>query len=817
MASIALARPAALYVAALCAGGLIVGCRLLPGLIPSEKLGGGEIEALRASLAGDVWLPDPEWSVVRDARAGLAQLPPLYRWRFGGRIDDHGPLEPGEDAASRRLALEVLAERDEPAGWNAAILLAREHPEQDARLSDVLERLVTGRTRGGLSAFKLTSRAPAAEPSASLRAAAAEAWCGVLAARSADDPFKALAPAGRALEDAALPELVRTELIYGICRRIPPRAVRAVEDALKNTAGTEPSLRRAAMEACALHALWNRPESATIADAAVIDFREDGERWPAVLLDSRRSSAGLARDADAGVRAAWLLWLAAVRDPQAAQSLETALRDRDEGVRERAAIGLGVLGTAEARTLLEAEIAKGTNRTAAARALTAWGADAVRPLLEAGSPHLALVIARELHTAPAADAGLLLENLLRSRSPEVHTAAIEAVDGWPDEWAVPVLLEGLRSDVARIRRSALSALRLRCPKVPGDFPCDETDAAVRAEAVARLIHDAGLPTRPVEPPAVRAPQNERVPDAAREAWVVGVLQDAVLAVGRGEPHSAVLARLRGFEAADVPVLERFLGDSGPGSPAAELSRLLTETVLLELAPQWKALVELASSDRAARRKAAQDLAEVGRERTLSPALVQRLEERLIASDDAEVWRFVLEAVAADATPESERLMVLAAQHARADIRLAACRYAARHRLPRFAAWLTPLLADGDFAVRLAAVEASGVCGNPVVIGGRPEHGLPGLRDMLRDQNDRLRIGAAIALARLGDRQGLEELLRLSNHPERAIRKSAVRGMSGLGDRQIERRLREMAVGERDAEVRREIEAPGLQPVGFGRL
>ena len=64
------------------------------------------------------------------------------------------------------------------------------------------------------------------------QAAAAEAWCLVLAA-SAEAPVDGLAPAGRALERVNLPNSVRAELFRGVAAWVPPRAHSRLENALR--------------------------------------------------------------------------------------------------------------------------------------------------------------------------------------------------------------------------------------------------------------------------------------------------------------------------------------------------------------------------------------------------------------------------------------------------------------------------------------------------------------------------------------------------------------------------------------------------------
>ena len=202
---------------------------------------------------------------------------------------------------------------------------------------------------------------------------------------------------------------------------------------------------------------------------------------------------------------------------------------------------------------------------------------------------------------------------------------------------------------------------------------------------------------------------------------------------------------------------------------------------------------LDDADVAVRRRSARRLADLARARSLDAAAVAHLRERLVRESDVEVWRYSVEAILPDATPQSASIAAMAAGHAMVDIRVLACRYALRHRRPEFARWLKPLFEDSSRRVQLAAIEAAGRCGDRTVleddfdaasgavgpqsaVGGRS---IRGLRSLLTDANLRVRVAAAVAMCHLDDRAGIDELLRMSYTPDPGLRREIAAALAEL--------------------------------------
>ncbi|MCA9069400.1 MAG: HEAT repeat domain-containing protein, partial [Planctomycetaceae bacterium] len=231
---------------------------------------------------------------------------------------------------------------------------------------------------------------------------------------------------------------------------------------------------------------------------------------------------------------------------------------------------------------------------------------------------------------------------------------------------------------------------------------------------------------------------------------------------------------------DVPAIEAFVLDQF-SSPRIGL--ILSE-VLPELSSVYKALSQLQTQDLAERRLAANHLRMQAELQSLSPLVVRQLRELLKEESDSLVWRMVMFAVMPDFNPETVQLVIWAANHPDGGIRFLSCEFASRHKSPEFADWLLPLLHDSETSVQLAAIQAVGECRNRIVIDGipskSPSQSLPGLRQLLADDDLRVSVASSIAMSRLGDPQGHDELIRLTHHPDPRIREQVILAMGQTG-------------------------------------
>jgi HEAT repeat protein len=241
-------------------------------------------------------------------------------------------------------------------------------------------------------------------------------------------------------------------------------------------------------------------------------------------------------------------------------------------------------------------------------------------------------------------------------------------------------------------------------------------------------------------------------------------------------HQLAVKALKESSPEDVPAIETFLLDQ-PLSPRGEILR---KEVLASLSPIHAALLQLQSQDVGERRRGAGELKTLTESQSLSPLALRTLGQALQTESDLLVWRFAMAAILPDNNPDTVRIASWAANHPDGGIRQLACEFAARHKQPAFADWLLPLLHDNQKTVQLAAIFAAGECGNRMVIDGLPgsdeASAMPGLKPLLSDADSRVSLAAAIAMSRLGDPLGHDELYRLSHHPDERIRREVIKAM-----------------------------------------
>ena len=169
----------------------------------------------------------------------------------------------------------------------------------------------------------------------------------------------------------------------------------------------------------------------------------------------------------------------------------------------------------------------------------------------------------------------------------------------------------------------------------------------------------------------------------------------------------------------------------------------------------------------------------------------------------------MSAVEKDNYDEAAQLALLAINHNWPDIRILGCEYFGSHGLPQYANWLLPLLDDKNHTVQLAAIRAIGKCHNPIAISGIQKPGesqnpSPSLRSLLTHSNRRVRFETVVALSRLGDFAGMQELLRISNDTQVAMKNEAVQEMGNSGQTRFVEPLIQMAWTERNNSTLKEI-------------
>jgi HEAT repeat protein len=721
--------------------------------------------------------------------------------------------------------LQQLARVDNLAGWNAAILLAQHEPTSAIELADRLERLAldppfyfvdTGERCPPKADATAAGRSPSGKSSAAnnsppvptramkriapaTQAAAAEAWCLVLAA-SAEDPVDGLAPAGRALERVNLPNSVRAELFRGVAAWVPPAHIPRLENALrqgekKSRAPAE--IRQAAIDACLIYAInRERKELAAHTVGGLIDAKKRDAQFPSTVLNCRV-------DPDFSVRRTFIDWLGRARPVGAFDLLKTQAESAEAGLRQAALESLGQLHTDAARAEIKSQVEKtrDTLRAAAVRALASWGIEEVAHYTHDRSQAVRVAVAGELGKQATLDSAVLLMALVVDNDGDVQLAAVEAVKPWPDELAFPLLLHAMRDSSAKARLASFSQLSQR-RKVDIDYrfdgPPDQRQAAVNAVAAA-----VGSSLSYLDQLLRREPRAVSQADKLRTAEIREHLATLIENPSDSAPATAAREWLTGIGPKDLPLVETFLKQPTKASPEA-----IYRDVLPRISPIYAALIDLENSDLTVRRRGARALADRGQAASLSRPVLARLQERLYHETDELVWRGAMLAISSDSTDECAQIANLAQHQQSAEVREMGCEFLARHGQPAYAVWLLDLLDDRDRSVKLAAIRALGNCGNQVAVRGlkpdKARNASPNLRTLLSSADAGVRFAAAVSLCRLGTPEGTQELVRLSYHSSPDTRAQAVKEMGLSGQTRFVSHLVGLGWTERNSQVRQAI-------------
>jgi len=666
--------------------------------------------------------------------------------------------------------------------------------------------------------------------SAAMRNAAAEAWCRVLARRKEPSKRAALAPVGHLLRSRRLRRSLREELTLGVARHIPPAEIPGITDALspKHADSDKHHPRRMlAIKACLLHAM-NRRERTGTSD------RQDIKIWPRGIHELRNNPS-------AEIRQLYGRWAAAANVPEAVAVLDLqSRRDIEKSVRAAAIVSLSLLPSREARRKLR-RLADDENigtRVAAVRGLAHWGPRELARLVGDESETVRVEIAEQLADHATPESAAVIEKLLKDEAVAVQKAALTSLKTWPDDAAIPVLLQAMRHGSSTLAGDAWRSLLTRRAEVTG-FPVNG-NAKRRGEAVRRLVERYQLPGErnwPMLSEVIRLRPQERADIRAAIERNVAVLARQP---GDSKTYREAVDRLRDLDRDAVPLIERWIADS-LGSAPRRVYRSLFGSVLPELHPVYAALHDLEQRRPDDRWQAVQRLAELGRKASLSPLMVETLRKRITGWRNRVVWRYALQAVMNDGLPESDRLAVEASQFPAASVRVLACEYFRRHPRTKFAGRILELMNDRDRrSVRLAAVRAAGFCHHQSLIDGKPETQagrfqgsrslqdepavIParhGLQHWIRSGDREIAEAAAVSLARLGNELGYRELHRMSFHPDAKRRTRAYRLMGETGQKRflahlIERGRSEEAAGPMSAILAavEELTGSNERPVGL---
>jgi HEAT repeat protein len=843
------------------------GCQpLLTQSAPTDKPWRAEIrEALIQHLDADQWRLNTAWSPGDEARSRREGIPlaDRLRWTHLGWRAAQGEVAEDEEtalAASEAAALEADGSADRPptvevevaaltempemfrpelepfgprelrplafdddlVGWNASILWAQLDP---ASAGDVVPQLLQliSEPPSYLAPPDATAKGSSnTEPvprviSPALQAAAVDALCLVLAQSSAE-PGAAMEPALELLGKPKLSEALRGELFRGIARRVPPRDIPRLKQALQYKSVEQKiekaptNLRRAAIDACLVYAAC-QPESAA---ADVAHDREGdasaaaGTPWPETLWN-------LQWDEDPHVRKTFGELLAVIGHPKAFEILKEQVLDHDLHVSQAALRSLGRLHTLAAKEELRkhARSRAESVRKYAVVGLAAWGEAELTPFMNDESHFVRCEAARQLGAYHSLAAASALRVLLTDPNPQVQTAAFLATEAWPADLAAPLLLQALGEGSLKTRQMALLQLEQRSGQAIS-FP-------LGGNRDERLREAALLAQRWQIPSETWSRLNQATPHSTErinELRLTEIQNQLEIAADPARPaveNAAALEWLRQVTAEDLPLLERLLPTAAPA--AAEL---LYRDVLPRLAPHYQALLGLEERDIQARRHAAQLLAQQGAAASLPEPVVRRLREKLAQEQDRLVWRSAMRAVLQEDSPESEQLALLAVNHTWPDIRVLGCEYIAYHGKHAAALWLLPLFADSNSLVQIAAVRAAAQCHNPIVLDGPSAGGgSQGLRPCLISSQPQLQLAAASCMSQFGDFQAMQELIRFSLHDNWAYRHEAVQAMGVSGQTRFVEQLIRVAWTEVNPAIKQAaaaslnlLVAPGDRPDGI---
>ena len=705
----------------------------------------------------------------------------------------------------------ALTRYDDLRGWNAAILWAQYDPAAAAVAAPVLARLVDRPPSYHPVAREQededeedTNRARPTEPGASaekvgqptlilissnMQAAAAEAWCAVLATQH-DDPEQALAPAGRALSNKRLLPVVREELIRGIARRVQPDRIPGLAAMLSpaaSAADRKPAVsveaQLAAVDACLIHAVHRRRmvpagEASTGAVGPVsndnpeqlAELAQDDVAWPSGVWRMRHHD-------DPRIRRRFGEFLAVTRHPAGLSVLQGQVNDSDSHVRESALTALGLLGSHGAFEELEKQLKRPDEltRVYALRGLSCDRPTRLTPFATDSSARVRAELARNLGRHVSPEAARLVGDLLTDQSLEVQATCIQALQFWPDDQATPLLLQALTRSSLRTRTAALEALEGR--RGGGlSFPL-RAGPQERALRVAQWTHEWHLPDSSLE--RIRELTRTGSPQLNRAR--VAEVNERLALIATSGSQSLQLAGDWAAEltADDVPVLEEVLAGVEPTE-----HELLIEHVLPRLSPAYAALVQLRSADVGVRRAGAQQLGRLGQESSFSPATTKELSRLMRQEQDGLVWRLVMQGMLPDASDAAAQTALLALNSQWPDVRVLGCQYIGHHGQVEQAPWLLPLLSDSSRVVQTAAIVAAGRCRNPLLLdghrGGEGQPALPGLRKLLTESDGQVRYAVVVSMSQLGDPPAMDELVRLAFDPGSKMRLEIVQTLGTSG-------------------------------------
>ncbi len=784
---------------------------------------------LQRKLNIDHWRSMPIWpkpiAGVEEVRS--LQAKPLFRWQHQGFIDlpaqskDNQPetastkalldeKSPTSDESVAKIAqpkqmqpplvaeLQQIASRDHLSGWNATIILARQAPElltsnhlnrlEELSLKSISYDIASGvRDESGLKPAQQDDSSEKIKLiSNSMQAAAAEAWCYALAKQlgEATDIFT---KTGLALQNEEISDAVRLELMRGIARKIKPRLIPALnrqmaESELQQTKVS--SLTLAALDACICYAIqhpqsMSENQTAELQSVMTIDPEslDPSKLWPENIWDLRWHQ-------DNQVVNRFGMWLALTKHPIAQSYLTRRLNHLEHSVQYHALRNLGLLHSETALEKLRdiVETRPGTSR---AVALMAIGIQDEKLIYRYRSDEAAIVrlaIARFAGQHLSSESVKALQELADDEDLKIQQAVVQAVAGWPNEKAFPVLSTAFISGGVPTRNKARKRLEQRFDLVMTAIQDEQSDREDILKTISRSFQLASnangvLFNESDSPVQSEKPEQKKIREHVRELLKqLGQSSDSSLKKDR---HSREIISL--FEQSPQ-AFDDVLNEQG----MKQLEQILKQLSSLRISEAEK-VVQLKNGSLQQRRRSAHYLAEQAKTKTLATWKLRLIAERLKQEQDLHVCRDLMMTIKQDTTQEARVVAQSGLTHTWPDVRILGCQYVQKQRVPQLAPFLLPLLQERNPSVQRAAILACGNCQNPLVIDGFKDAEntqQTGLRSLLGTVNRETELLVIAGMARLGDEQGRSELLKLSYSSETNTRRQVVRIMGELQDQRL---------------------------------
>lgn len=725
-----------------------------------------------------------------------------------------------EQSTEKIAAIKLLSEQDSLAGWNSTILWATLDSTTALDTIPQLEKIAfenlvydssllkkTDKTNFQNTASRPKAEKKQQEPdmvplSPAMKHAAINGICLVLSHADAI-PLATKNRLNQLLQRPDISVELRGELYRGLARFIPPAEIPSLTQTLdinNNTLLPPKTLRRSAMDACLIYGFSYFADQDLFSPTAhpqkqLSEF--EAAVWPTNMMQVRW-------DTDSEIRWKFGLWAVLVRHPDAESILTSQLRDADLLVQNKAIEHLGLLGTKTALELLISQTKRPqeSSRVSAAMGLAPWGLQHLAPLKNDSSAKVRRTVAQGLGKTPTPEAALLLQSLVSDRNSDVQQAVVESISQWPDELAIPLIMEGIQEGTYKTRRKSILQLIKRTSL--GSSISIEASRTERIAAIQKLIQTKQLPGGLSDQLLKHGLQEPNKNNSSRIAVIQAHFHDLMNQPRDSEQYRHSYQELSNISPKEIVILEKIILDTAMKVPNEVYTELLPK-----LSPNYVALNQLTSSQITDRRKAAQQLFLNSQRVSLSPVIVKRLRTLMTHEQDRLVWRIVMSSIEKDNYEDTAQLALLAINHNWPDIRILGCQHFGSHGSPQYVPWLLPLLNDKNPSVQLAAINALGLCHNPIAItgiqnGSQNQDPGPSLRAFLTHSNRRIRFHTVVALSRLGDIEGMRELVRLSNDSLSSTRIDAIKEMGNSGQTRFVEPLIQLAWTERNHSTLKEI-------------